>query len=494
MKIFRLTSLLFIAGWFACAATAADIEKSSWHGFDRYDYVINEETLQLTPTRATAREGDGVNAPEPGTRRCIVVVPRQALPGNPWTWRGCYWNHEPQAEIELLNRGYHVAFITTDPDRTWDVWYAFLTREYGLSPKPAFIGMSRGGSNAYTWGTNNPDKVTAIYADNPGVSQTSLSKLYLLAQNDVPLLNVCGSIDPILNNTRSIENIYHAWGGRISVIVKDGPAHHPHSLRDPGVIVDFIEQSFAPGNETKPAFLTERNTRTSFYSSRIAYDNKYAAAEKVWTTVRGAFFVGSYDRYGIYIPGVGGGVTVFVPGKAAAGMPWVYRTDQPERDSEVDFALLAEGYHIVVGPVPTSEDGPNLEHWNTVYGYLTEKGFSKKPVVAGRGAATGEVYHWAINNPEKVSCIYGENPILRASLASVQPLDNLAPLARAGVPVLHVCGSLDPNLKSQTRAAESKYRQFGGKFTVIEDRGKGHYPLSPLNPQQAVDFILKNTR
>jgi len=485
--LFSVSAILFLT-------PAMAIEKSLWHGFDRYDYVIDEQTLQLTPIKAKASEGDGVDNPEPGTRRCIVVVPRQAAPGNPWTWRGCYWNHEPQAEIALLEKGFHVAFITTDPDETWDVWYAFLVKEYKLSPKPAFIGMSRGGSNSFTWGVNHPDKVTAIYADNPGVSQASLTKLHLLAQNDVPLLHICGSTDPILNNTVTIENIYHAWGGRISVIVKDGPAHHPHSLLDPTVIVDFIEQSFAAQPTAKPLFLTERNTRTAFYSNKFEYENKYTVKEKVRATVRGAFFFGSYNRYSIYVEGVSGGVTVIVPNQVAQGSPWVYRADQPERNSDVDFALLAKGYHIVVGPMPTNQDGPNLDHWTAVYNYLTDKGFAKRVVIAGRGAATGEAYEWAINNPDKIACIYGENPVLRASLAKVQPLNNLAPLAKAKTPILHVCGSADPNFKSQTQVAAKTYRQLGGKFTVIEEKGKGHYPLSPSNPDRVVDFIIANTK
>ena len=43
-------------------------------------------------------------------------------------------------------------------------------------------------------------------------------------------------------------------------------------------------------------------------------------------------------------------------------------------------------------------------------------------------------------------------------MTKAQPLDNLAVLARAGVPVLHVCGSLDPLLASQTRVAEQRYK------------------------------------
>jgi len=131
-----------------------------------------------------------------------VVVPKDPAPGNPWSWRGCYWDHEPQTEIELLNRGFHIAYITADaslkPDQKWDAWYAFLTEKHGLSKKPAFIGMSRGGEYSYMWATTHPGQVSCIYGDNPGGNSENLARLEALAKQDVPLLHVCGSIDPIL--------------------------------------------------------------------------------------------------------------------------------------------------------------------------------------------------------------------------------------------------------------------------------------------------------
>ena len=127
-----------------------------------------------------------------------MVVPKVAAPGNPWSWQGCYWDHEPQTEVELLRRGFHIAFITPDPGKQWDAWYAFLTEKHGLSKKPAFIGMSRGGVNEYDWATANPDKVSCIYADNPAIRPEAFAKLGELARNDVPLLNICGSFDFLL--------------------------------------------------------------------------------------------------------------------------------------------------------------------------------------------------------------------------------------------------------------------------------------------------------
>lgn len=478
-------SLILFSG-FSGFAQSFKGEKSSWHGFDRYDFVLNEKTLQINPVKASQREGNGVANPEKGTRRCIVVVPKQAAEGNPWSWRGCYWDHQPQAEIELLKRGFHIAWITTDPDETWDVWYKFLTEEHGLYSKPAFIGMSRGGANAFTWGTTHPGQVLAICADNPGLSQKSLMGMDLLAEKDVPILNICGSIDPILHNTYGIQGIYHANGGRMSILIKDGPAHHPHSLQNPNAIADFIEQAYKEKQAVKPDFVPERFKRTNFYSTKPDY--RYAPEEKLWITTWGPYFTGNYDKYSFSLEGVEGSVTVFTPKQAAQGNPWIFRCDQLDGNSAVDLALLARGFHIVVAPVPYNADGPLLKHWDIVYKYLTEKGFSPKPVMAGKGAATGEVYTWAIENPDKVAGIYGENPILRASLAKTQPMDNLKSLATAHIPILHVCGSLDPNLKNQTDEMKKRY---AGKMTVVLDGGRGHYPIEPNDPLKIAGLIEK---
>lgn len=53
----------------------------------------------------------------------------------------------------------------------WDAWYAYLTVQYGLSKRPTFIGMSRGGIFEYRWCTVNPGEVSCIYADNPGMER-----------------------------------------------------------------------------------------------------------------------------------------------------------------------------------------------------------------------------------------------------------------------------------------------------------------------------------
>ena len=497
-----LSLILFLALSFsnlkgAAAADAPkpfDGEKSAWHdGFDRFDYLMDEATFEIQPFKRGEGENFGIKDPPQGKRRCVVIAPKRPAAGNPWSWRGCYWDHQPQVEVELLKRGFHVVYIsantTLKPGKQWDAWYAFLTETHGLSRKPAFVGMSRGGEYSYVWATTNPGKVSCIYADNPGVNPDVLKKLGDLAAADVPLLHVCGSIDPLLGRSATtIETIYQQFGGRLSVMIKEGSGHHPHSLRDPKPIADFICESVQPVEGSPPVYVGGRSSRTSFYSLENAY--RSFPKEGIYITCRGPWFTGSYDRYSFNKSGVEGAITVLVPKTTAPGKPWVFRADYVTHDAVVDLALLANGFHIVTGPVPYNADGPSLQSWNAVHKLLTENGFSNKPVLEGAGGAAGEAYAWAIANPDKVSCIYGENPVLRCTMTKAQPLDNLAALAKAGVPLLHVCGSLDPMLKDHTRAAEKRYKDLNGSMTVIIQEGLGHYPTAPKDPKPVVDFIL----
>jgi hypothetical protein len=470
------------------APTAFTGEKTSWYGFDRFDFQMDGAALTVQPITASRDDGTGINRQVAGQLRCIVVAPKDSLPGKPWSWRGRYFDHEPQVEIELLKRGFHIAFVQADAGKPWDAWYAFLTQTHGLSTKPAFIGMSGGGRNAFTWTTTNPDNVSCIYADNPLLTRESLTKLGELAQRDVPLLHICGSLDPLTaSHTLPVESIYQQLGGRISVMIKDGAGHHPHSLRDPTLIADFLTRSLEPAGPA-PAFAGTEFTKSSFYGVENSYRD--FPQEGLYITCRGPWFSKSYDRYAFKPDGMTGSVNVIVPRMAAAGRPWVMRPDMVSRDAEVDLALLHRGFHIVTAPRPRDPNGTVLAEWNALYKYLIDQGFSTKPVMEGAGAAAGEAYAWAIANPDNVSCIYAQNPVLRSNISKTQPLDDLAPMAKAGVHILHLCGSLDPWLESQTRVAQKRYEELGGRITVIIKEGAGHYLLAAKDQQRIVNFII----
>ena len=143
---------------------------------------------------------------------------------------------------------------------------------------------------------SNPDKVSCIYADNPGIYPEDISRLGELIKHDVPLLNVCGSLDFVLEkNTKVIENIYQQGGGRITIMIKEGTGHHPHSLIDPKPIADFIEQHVQPSTAARPEFVDDTFTKSYYYSIENSYI--YLPKEDTYATCRGPQFTPCYDRY-----------------------------------------------------------------------------------------------------------------------------------------------------------------------------------------------------
>ena len=73
-------------------------EKTSWHGFDRFDFLMDDAALTVQPIKASPDEENWDQGQVKGKLRCVVVVPKEAAPGKPWSWRGRYFDHEPQAE------------------------------------------------------------------------------------------------------------------------------------------------------------------------------------------------------------------------------------------------------------------------------------------------------------------------------------------------------------------------------------------------------------
>jgi pimeloyl-ACP methyl ester carboxylesterase len=236
-------------------------KKSEWNGYDRYDFI------------ASGRE-------------CLVVVPKKAAPQNPWIWRTEFFGHEPQADLALLEKGFHVVYMNVQnmygaPVAMvhMDAFYDLLTRKHHLSKKVVLEGFSRGGLFAFNWAALHPRRVSCIYADAPvcdikswpggkgkgkgspadwqnclkiygfteaeatAYKRNPIDTLTILAKANVALIHVVGDADdvvPLEENTGIVEKRYKELGGTIKVIVKNGVGHHPHSLQDPQPIVDFI--------------------------------------------------------------------------------------------------------------------------------------------------------------------------------------------------------------------------------------------------------------
>ena len=242
--------------------------ESRWEGFVRHDFQVNEANV-------------------------IVVEPKKPLPGRPWAWRGEFFGAFPNADIELLKRGWHLAYIGV-PDlfgspkamKHWEKFYDVMVKDHGLSPKPALIGLSRGALYCMAWAATHPDKTLLVYLDNgvcdfkswPGGKPKGLGSgqgspeewlkllraydfkddreaiaskvnpvdnLAPLAKAGIPILLIYGDTDkavPHKENSEVVYDRYKALGGHVERIIKPGQDHHPHGLTDPRPIVEFFER------------------------------------------------------------------------------------------------------------------------------------------------------------------------------------------------------------------------------------------------------------
>ena len=92
--------------------------------------------------------------------------------------------------------------------------------------------------------------------------------------------------------------------------------------------------------------------------------------------------------------------------------------------------------------------------------------------------------------------LYGFKDEAEAFAYKKNPVDNLEPLARAGIPIINVVGQADTDVpvKDNTDIVEKRYQELGGTILVIRKPGAGHHPHSLPNPEPIVNFILSHAR
>jgi pimeloyl-ACP methyl ester carboxylesterase len=143
------------------------------------------------------------------------------------------------------------------------------------------------------------------------------------------------------------------------------------------------------------------------------------------------------------------------------------------------------------------------------------------------GFSRGGLYafNWAAHAPEKVACLYVDAPVCdfkswpggkgngmldsanwelcknayglteeEALTFPGNPIDQLAPLAKARVPIIAVAGDADKvvPMKENILIVESRYKDLGGEIQLIVKPGGDHHPHSLADPSPIVDFILKH--
>jgi pimeloyl-ACP methyl ester carboxylesterase len=230
---------------------------SEWRGYPRLDFFV-------------------------AGRPCLLVAPKVAAPGRPWIWRMEFFDHEPQTDVALLERGWHVAYMDAKnlygapkAMALFGQFYARLVAHHGLASRTVLEGFSRGGLYAFNFAATHPTRVAALYLDAPvldilswpggnrgskewaeclaayglteatlpGFRGNAITRVATVAAAKIPIIVVAGDADttvPVAENTAMLEKRYRELGGPIEVILKPGVGHHPHSLQDPTPIVNFL--------------------------------------------------------------------------------------------------------------------------------------------------------------------------------------------------------------------------------------------------------------
>lgn len=234
-----------------------------------------------------------------------------------------------------------------------------------------------------------------------------------------------------------------------------------------------------------------------------------------------------FRRYDFTVAGKD--AVVVAPEHSAEGTPWVWHGEFFGHKPDPDIALLKVGYHIVYLRVPDMLGSPTaVKHWNEFYAELTGKyGFAKKAALVGLSRGGLYCYNWAAANPQKVACIYADASVCdfkswpggrgkgkgsprdwklvletygfaseqEALEYKLNPIDNLEPLAKAGVPLLHVYGDADDVVPwdENTGVVAERYRQMGGSIELIAKPGVGHHPHGLTDSTPIVEFIRRHT-
>lgn len=212
------------------------------------------------------------------------VIKPNVAPNGKWALKTEYFGAFPNVEIELLNRGWHIAYQKNDnrwaceKDLARKVdFIRFVSSEFSLQSRCTMVGMSCGGMYAVLLASRCPELVDVLYLDAPVMNLLScpcdmgngqgglyeefyrftkktksemlsyrnhpIDHIPVLLANDIPIVLVAGDSDRIVpyeENGAILAEYYEKHGGKIRVFVKKDCDHHPHGFENGAVIADEI--------------------------------------------------------------------------------------------------------------------------------------------------------------------------------------------------------------------------------------------------------------
>jgi pimeloyl-ACP methyl ester carboxylesterase len=184
--------------------------------------------------------------------------------------------------------------------------------------------------------------------------------------------------------------------------------------------------------------------------------------------------------------------------------------------------LLAAGFHVAGINIGTSCGSPaGAEVCQEFYKLLIEQyGLNPKVRLIGQSNGGLMAYAWAFRHPNSVDRIGGICPAtdfrtwpslpnvvafpekglgynltheqLAAHFTEFNPIDNLAPLAKAGVKILQIHGDKDELVPTEANSFElaRRYKRLGGSAQIVVIAGLGHGGMPLYESTPLIDFLL----
>lgn len=224
------------------------------------------------------------------------------------------------------------------------------------------------------------------------------------------------------------------------------------------------------------------------------------------------------DRYDFKVEGRD--ALVVIPKEAAPGRPWIWRPAFFGAFPSVDQALLKQGWHLAYYDVTHLYGSPRAVRLSKkFYDYVVPAfNLSDKVVVEGFSRGGYMAFAWAEAYPETVSSLYVDAPVcditswpgrhqpefwqgfLEEWVVKDEDVDSgftgnaiqrLPTIAKAGIPIISVCGGADEGVpyKDNMEKVKAAYEVLGGLVEVIVKPDCGHHPHSLEDPTPVVDFL-----
>ena len=210
-----------------------------------------------------------------------VITPDK--PNGEWVWKTEFLYAFDKSERDLLDLGYtRVCYHISDKYGSYKAvrlmrkFYSFVIKKFNLNEKCHLFGFSRGGLYAFNFALTYPDLVKSVYLDAPVLDMRSwppkdskerqevyeeydltpetilnfkghpvnnFEEYFSLGLNTLLVAGDADEIVPLEENGQKMIDYCAKNGIKLPCVIKNGCKHHPHSLEDTKIIIDFVKEN-----------------------------------------------------------------------------------------------------------------------------------------------------------------------------------------------------------------------------------------------------------